>query len=175
MSAPLAVRRADAMRSGYGPAMLVVLPCLFAGRVLGQLAALVWSPSFLPPYNRWDSDALPYPLLLTLQLVLLAFQARVAVDLWLRRGVFARERPRAARILARLAAVYCAVIVARYALTMAFVPELRWFGHAIPIAFHFVLAGWVWALARCLALAARRPSGSSGDRREQAALDLGGP
>ena len=39
----------------------------------------------------------------------------------------------------------------RYVLTMAFVPELRWFGHAIPIAFHCVLAAWVGALSVALA------------------------
>ena len=49
------------------------------------------------------------------------------------------------------ARVYACAIVARYVLTMAFVPELRWFGHAIPIAFHCVLAAWVGALSVALA------------------------
>jgi hypothetical protein len=41
-------------------------------------------------------------------------------------------------------------MVGRWVLTMALVPELRWFGHAIPITFHFVLAGWLWTYARFL-------------------------
>jgi hypothetical protein len=127
-----------------------LLPALFAGRVFGQLAALIAAPSFLPPYEAWDSNTLPYPVLLSLQALVLCLQARIAMELSRTEGFFTRRRPRAGRVLTIFAWVYAAVMVARWVLTMAFVPELRWFGHAIPITFHFVLAGWLWTYARFL-------------------------
>lgn len=39
-----------------------------------------------------------------------------------------------------------AAMVLRYVLTMAMLPELHWFGHTIPIAFHFVLASYMLTL-----------------------------
>jgi hypothetical protein len=33
----------------------------------------------------------------------------------------------------------------RYVLTMIYRPEMRWLGDAIPIFFHFVLAGFIYA------------------------------
>ena len=129
---------------------LWILPALFAGRVLGQLVALIAEPSFLPPFETWDSNTLPYPVLLTAQALVLCVQLRIAVDLWRTEGVFARPRPRTGRVLTSVAWAYAGVMVGRWVLTMALVPELRWSGHAIPITFHFVLAGWLWTYARFL-------------------------
>jgi hypothetical protein len=36
----------------------------------------------------------------------------------------------------------------RYVLTMTMFPERRWFGGAIPIVFHWVLAAYVYLLSR---------------------------
>lgn len=129
---------------------LWVLPFLFCLRVTGQLLAGIAAPSFLPPFEEWDSGALPYAVLLTLQALVLLVQARVAWDLSRTRGFFARPRPRAGKVLTCFAWVYFGVMVGRYVLTMALFPEMRWLGHAIPITFHFVLAGWVWTYARYL-------------------------
>lgn len=130
--------------------VLSILPVLFAGRVLGQLLALTVAPSFLPPFEAWDSNTLPYPALLTAQALILCVQLRIALDVWRARGAFAQLRPRTGRALTIVAWVYAGVMVGRWVLTMALVPELRWFGHAIPITFHFVLAGWLWTYARFL-------------------------
>jgi hypothetical protein len=35
-------------------------------------------------------------------------------------------------------------MVLRYALTMIYRPDMRWFGSTIPIFFHFVLAGFLY-------------------------------
>jgi len=130
--------------------LLWLLPALFAGRVCGQLVALIAAPSFLPPYAAWDSNTLPYPLLLTLQALVLCLQVRIAAEQGRTRGFLVRPHPRAGRVLTILARVYAAAMVVRWALTMALVPELRWSGHAIPITFHFVLAAWLGTYARLL-------------------------
>jgi len=44
----------------------------------------------------------------------------------------------------------------RYVFTMIFRPEMRWLGGAIPIFFHFVLAGFIFALGRYHAPVDRR-------------------
>jgi len=129
---------------------LSLLPVLFAGRVLGQLLALTVAPSFLPPFEEWDSNTLPYPALFAAQVLILCLQLRIAVDLWRAEGTFARPRPRAGTFLTGVAWVYAGIMALRWVLTMALVPELRWSGHAIPITFHFVLAGWLWTYARFL-------------------------
>lgn len=130
--------------------LLWLLPALFAGRVFGQLVALLAAPSFLPPYAAWDSNTLPYPVLLTLQGLVLCVQLRIAADQGRTQCFLMRPHPRAGRVLTILAWVYAAAIVARWILTMALVPELRWSGHAIPITFHFVLAAWLGTYARFL-------------------------
>jgi len=41
-------------------------------------------------------------------------------------------------------------MAARYALTVTFLPEWRWFRGAIPVAFHWVLAAYLFLLGRLL-------------------------
>ena len=49
-------------------------------------------------------------------------------------------------MLVACACVYAAGMAVRYAVRMARRPEQRWFGGAIPIVFHFVLASWLLVL-----------------------------
>jgi hypothetical protein len=128
-------------------ALLGILSLAFLLRVVGQLAAALAQPWFLPPFSAWHSGLLPYPALLTTQVAILALQARVVADVARGRGRCAHPRPRVARALRRWALLYAAVMVARYPLTMALVPESRWLGGAIPIAFHVVLAAWLLVYA----------------------------
>jgi hypothetical protein len=44
----------------------------------------------------------------------------------------------------RLQRCVCGSMALRYALTMIFLPEMRWLGGAIPIFFHFVLAAFLY-------------------------------
>ena len=121
----------------------------------GLLVALLVAPAWLPSFERWDSGLLPYPALLSAQMAILAFQVRVAMDVSRGRGRFARRRARIATRIAVFARVYIAVMALRYVVTMALVPELRWTGHAIPVAFHFVLGAWLLVWASRLASASR--------------------
>ncbi len=122
------------------------------GRVLGQGLVAFFHVDFLPPMDAWYSGLIPYPMLLSIQIAILAVQARVSRDLWRSSGYFAVRRPRAGGWLCRFSYLYFAVILARFFLTST---------HRIPIFFHWVLAAYVFLLGRVFARppepAAQRP------------------
>lgn len=113
---------------------------LFAARVIGQIEVLLLAPAWLPEMDAWYSGLLPYPLLLPLQILLLMIMSVVAWNRRVRTGRFARAHPRTARGLRVFALVYFAAMAARLA--------IQGMEHAIPIAFHWVLALFVLVSAR---------------------------
>jgi hypothetical protein len=120
--------------------MLGLCTALFAGRVAGQLPVAFIGVPFLPPMPAWYSGLVPYPLLLPIQIGILALMLRMVRDFWRGRGWFVEAHPRAGRILRGLSIVYFASMVVRHAVTMWLHPEWRWFTGTIPIWFHMVLA-----------------------------------
>jgi hypothetical protein len=132
---------ADSLRASV---FLGVFTALFAIRVAGQIAVLVAAPRWLPPMQQWN--LIPYPILLPLQFVVLAGMVAVTSDL--ARG--AELLPAGGRAtgyaLVVVAGCYWAAMAARYAVRMARRPGERWFGGAIPIVFHCVLAAWLFVL-----------------------------
>jgi hypothetical protein len=130
------VVRRDELRARTAAAYLLVFTFLFLLRVAGQV--LVWrrSPAWLPPMQEWN--LVPYQVLLPIQVGLLLAMVAIAVTL-------GRVEPRATfgRVLITLAVVYAAAMVIRYAVRMWRRPEARWFGGAIPIVFHLVLAAFL--------------------------------
>jgi hypothetical protein len=125
---------------------LTILQTLFLGRVLGQIVAELAAPAWLPSVEHWQSGLLPYPVLLAAQILILMFMSLVTYDTFRQDGLWYVRKDKTKRILRRVAYLYMAAMVLRYLLTMAILPELRWFGHTIPIAFHFVLAGYILTL-----------------------------
>jgi hypothetical protein len=123
---------------------------LFLLRVVGQLAVVLAQPAFLPPMELWYSGLISYPILLPLQLLILCFQALVIASLWRGAGIGMAKRPRVGLALCRFAYVYAAAMALRYVVTMAFFPEQRWLGGAIPVCFHQVLALWLFVFGRWL-------------------------
>ena len=114
--------------------VLVALTLLFAARVAGQALVAFFDIGWLPPMEAWYSGLLPYPILLPIQLVIVAGQAALDWRVW-RRGV--APRPRVARALRGVSYVYALAMLVRLVLTRT---------HVIPIAFHWVLAGWLYTL-----------------------------
>ncbi|HEY3182144.1 MAG TPA: hypothetical protein VGJ77_04855 [Gaiellaceae bacterium] len=114
------------------PAAMTLLTALFAVRVTGQVAVLVARPRWLPPMAQWNF--VPYAILLPVQVALLVAMVTL---------VGASSQP----AFAPVAVVYAGVMVVRYALRMWLRPNARWFGGAIPIVFHVVLAAFLYVLA----------------------------
>jgi hypothetical protein len=128
--------------------VLGILAFAFFLRVLGQAVVAATPVSFLPPMEEWYSGLLPYPILLPIQVVIVAVQVMVSWDIWNGAGFFAWQRPLVGRGLRWFSYVYFAAMALRYALTMAFYPERRWFSGTIPIFFHWVLAAYLFVLGR---------------------------
>ncbi len=139
--------------------LLAILEALFFGRVTGQILATLVGPSWLPSAEHWFSGALPYPILLPAQILLLMFMTVVTYDAFRQQGRLHPAKADTRRLLRRLAYVYYLAMVARYAITMALVPELRWLGHGIPIVFHFVLASYLLVLGTAPESFRRRSGG----------------
>jgi len=127
-------------------AILAILTMLFFARVAGQFFSLFFSVKFLAPFDRWYSGVIPYPMLLPIQLLILAVMLKVVWDVYRGTGYFSVLKVQTGRILKCLSYAYAAIMVGRYALTMTFHPELRWFTGTIPIWFHLVLASFLFTL-----------------------------
>jgi len=116
------------------------LSTLFAGRVLGQ-AVQRWMPQpFLPPFEAFQGSNLPYWLLLSFQLSILAVMVRVA---WRVQTDRLAPRRRVGFWLAWAGAVYMAVALGRIAVGLAVPDANAWFKTWIPAFFHVVLAAFV--------------------------------
>jgi hypothetical protein len=138
--------RADGARVApelVGPFLWLFLG-LFALRVAGQVLVLARAPRWLPPMDQWN--LVPYRLLLPAQLVLLAVLGWIALDLSRGAGLFARPRPALGPPLLWWSYLYAGAMAVRYGVRMRRRPDQRWFGGAIPIVFHLVLAAFALAL-----------------------------
>ena len=128
---------------------LWLLAALFFLRVLGQVLVAFAHVGWLPAMGEWYSGLLPYPLLLPAQILILTVMLKIGLDFSRGAGWSVVPRPRLAPWLVGFSAVYFAVMVIRYVLTMALHPERRWLGTGtIPVVFHWVLAGYLFTLGR---------------------------
>ncbi len=117
---------------------------LFMFRVLGQVYVALYTPRWLPPMREWYSGLLPYYLLLPAQLLIFAFMTIVGYDYSRETGYFFVTSSIKGKLLMGLAIAYFSSMVIRYAATMVRSPERRWLGGIIPIAFHCVLAAFIF-------------------------------
>ena len=135
----------DALRGALSAtttaAVLAFLTGLFLIRVAGQVLVALRGPAWLPPMEKWN--LVPYRLLLPIQVVFVAAMAWLAVTVANAGGEATRGDPATGRALIAFAALYAASMGVRYAVRMRRRPGERWFGGAIPIVFHLVLATFV--------------------------------
>jgi hypothetical protein len=116
----------------------------FAARVLGQAMQSILPQPFLPPAASFHGSALPYPVLLASQLVILWLM--VAATHRLHHG-FVEPTRRAGLLLASFGGAYMAVAGVRILIGLAVAAAPAWFSAWIPAAFHVVLAAFVLTLA----------------------------
>ena len=135
--AVLDVARRDELEPQAAGAYLLLFTALFLVRVAGQIYVWRRAPAWLPPMNEWN--LVPYRLLLPIQLVFVGVMTTIAIAV--ARGPEAR--PAFGAFLIGLSALYAGSMAVRYAVRMRRRPEQRWFGGAIPIVFHLVLAAFL--------------------------------
>ncbi len=129
----------DLLRRRYG-ILLSLLTFLFVLRVLGQVLVAFFGIDFLPAMEHWYSGLLPYPILLPIQIVMIIVLIRIIRDVTRGSRIFSIAKRGIGIFLKWFSYLYFLSMLMRYMYTMAGHPELRWFGHTIPIWFHMVLA-----------------------------------
>jgi len=110
---------------------------LFFFRVVAQLGQWIHPVDFLPPFDDWQSGVLPYPVLLTGQILVLAVLLRIVVSH--RKGRVIARRWLGIALLAG-GGVYFAVMCFRLLASMTFAATDSWLDATIPAFFHVVLA-----------------------------------
>lgn len=128
-------------------AALWTLLGLFCLRVLGQLAVVIYAPSFLPPMDEWYSGLIPYGPLLVAQILIIGVYGKICIHFTRGSGFFVRPRPFFANGVRYFGYAYFAAMVFRYIIRMTIYPDERWFGGCIPIVFHWVLASFLIVFA----------------------------
>jgi hypothetical protein len=134
---------ADARCKRYAWA-LGTLSALFGLRVAAQALQRFVPIDSLPSYEAFHSPALPYWLLLAIQLFLFALMCSITYDVALCNR---RRNPHAARVLAWIGAVYLTGSLARIAAGLTLEHPPAWFTSWIPALFHVLLAAFVLTLA----------------------------
>ncbi len=130
-------------RKRYGIGLTIFL-MLFVMRVLGQVLVVFFGVGFLPAMEHWYSGLLPYPILLPIQVVMIIVMVKLIRDVSRGSGFFSISKRGIGFFLKWFSYVYFLSMAARYVYTMTRHPELRWFGHTIPIWFHMVLAAFLY-------------------------------
>lgn len=126
--------------------LLATLLFLFCLRVLGQILVAFWGATFLPPMEEWFSGLLPYPELLTSQILIILWYGKICLDFARGYGYFVTPRRRLGINLLRFGWLYLGVMIIRYVIRMGLYPHERWTGGSIPIFFHWVLASFLLVL-----------------------------
>ena len=119
--------------------VLTLVTTLFFARVAGQALVAFAGVGWLPPMDAWYSGLLPYSVLLPVQILILGAQLTIDWQVWRDGGFFARPRPRVGRALRTFSYVYALAMLVRWLATRT---------HGIPIAFHWVLAAYLFTLGR---------------------------
>jgi hypothetical protein len=113
--------------------ILWLLLFLFLLRVSGQALVAFFGVTWLPPMERWHSGLMPYPVLLTSQILIIALMAWICVDFTRARGFFVQPRRFFALHWLWFGWTYLGVMLARFFIQ----------GPTIPVFFHWVLAAFM--------------------------------
>lgn len=124
--------------------MLTAFTLLFALRVCGQAIQYWWATPVLPVFDAWQGSAVAYPVLLSIQLLILVAMFVVA---WrIARGALAPNR-RAGHWLGIAGGIYMGGSVLRVVTGLLVSDAPTWFSAWIPAVFHLILAAFVLTLA----------------------------
>lgn len=116
---------------------LTALLLLFVFRVLAQLLQAIAPVDVLPEFHQWQGSGIPYPLLLVVQLFIIAVAARIIHGI--QAGTM-KPQIHTGRILLVIGVMYFVVMLARLLLGLTLLTTVSWFAKLIPAFFHLVLA-----------------------------------
>jgi len=119
---------------------LSILLGLFCFRVLAQLLQRYLELPFLPPFDAWQSGAVPYGILLTSQILIVVFYAWILLRIMTRR---IQPNRRQGWIFFITGLIYFLAMVLRLAIGLTGLSEHHWFRSYLPILFHFVLSSYL--------------------------------
>lgn len=136
--------------------LLWILLLLFIGRVAGQVIVMTVHPRWLPPPPQWYSGLIPYPYLLTFQLLFILAMTSMILGLDPGAGPFGPPSRGFAAFCVAFSIPYYGFMIYRWIFRVLRNPDRRWYDTLIPIVFHCVLATFllVYGLA---GLAGGRP------------------
>ena len=123
----------------YGTALLVLL-LVFCARVLAQLIQALFPVRFLPPFESWQSGALPYPIVVLFQILIVLICLRVAWRVFSGTIVPSAKK---GRFLMLLGWIYLIGMSVRLIVGLTLAPDHFWFGATLPTVFHLVLASFL--------------------------------
>lgn len=127
-------------RSTTAGRWLLTLTALFVGRVVAQPLSAVTGWSVLPPFDAWQSGALPYPVLLASQVALIALMVWTARRIGA--GQLGRSRP-VGWVLAVFTGLYGGVMTGRLVLGLTIARGHWWLDAPLPTVFHLVLTTYL--------------------------------
>lgn len=120
--------------------LMGLLAMLFVGRVVAQLIQYFYPVDVLPRFEQWQSGALPYGILVALQLVIVAGQLHVV-------GAVSRSqrllRQEWRRMISAFAVIYLAVMAFRLIAGLTFATDGGWLDARLPTIFHLILATYL--------------------------------
>ncbi len=120
--------------------LLWLLLGLFCFRVAAQLVVAVTPLPFLPPFEAWHSDSMPYPVLVIAQIAIIALCARMARGIAMERT---EARSRLGALLLLLGGLYFLFMMVRLVLGATLLSDLSWWHAPVPSCFHLVLASFL--------------------------------
>jgi hypothetical protein len=124
-----------------------LLTALLFGRVVGQLLVFFFQPKWLPPMEQWQSGLVPYPFLVSVQVVVLWLMVSISYDYSRGEGFWWEPHPMLGVIVLWWSILYFAAMIVRYVVRMSRRPDQRWLGGTIPIVFHSFVAMFQWLFA----------------------------
>jgi hypothetical protein len=100
-----------------------------------------WFPvGFLPPFESWESGALPYWLLLLSQAVIILVCAGV---IWRLHAGLTMPSARTGGVFLVIGGLYFGLMCMRLTIGLTVAPDHYWFSARLPTVFHLVLAGFI--------------------------------
>lgn len=131
---------AQTKQQGIYAVTLSILLALFCFRVLAQLLQHFIEVPFLPPFDAWQSGAVPYKGLLVFQILIIVFYGWI-----LQRFVSHRMRPSRKQGWAFfiIGLIYFLIMVVRLLIGLTGLSEHYWFHSYLPTLFHFVISGYL--------------------------------